>query len=298
VDNQLYIRVRGRVLGPYDEEKLQGLARRGQLSRMHELSPDGVNWVRATNYPELFVGEVAAIAVVETAVPTAQVFQSSPEANPAGQRSPPGQQVWHYTNAGVQRGPVDFANLQLLVAMGQVAPDDLVWNDGMTAWTPAGHVPGLIRQGANHVNVGPGEPANDRSLDPIPDYLAKSATSSRSWLTLLVILIGVYALLEAIGGMYLLILGARMQATSLVASGVFSLMWAIDWAVGAYLLNAYNSRLASLQYKKNARVLEKSLDTLRPIWIYACINLIVMLAFIAFVAVWAFAVGVTFPRFQ
>ena len=54
MDNQHYIRIRGRVLGPYDQEKLQTLARRGQLSRMHELSPDGISWVRASSYPELF----------------------------------------------------------------------------------------------------------------------------------------------------------------------------------------------------------------------------------------------------
>ncbi len=86
MENQLYIRVRGRVLGPYDEEKLQGLARRGQLSRMHELSQDGVNWVRATNYPELFVGEVAAIAVVETAVPTARYFKARRRQLPSARR--------------------------------------------------------------------------------------------------------------------------------------------------------------------------------------------------------------------
>ena len=59
MENQLYIRMRGRVLGPYDQEKLQSLARRGQLSRMHELSQDATNWVRASTYPELFVVEDA-----------------------------------------------------------------------------------------------------------------------------------------------------------------------------------------------------------------------------------------------
>ncbi|MFZ1010708.1 MAG: NINE protein, partial [Candidatus Sulfotelmatobacter sp.] len=56
MESPLYIRVRGRVLGPYKLEKLKGLARRGQLSRMHELSTDGISWVRASNYPELFTG--------------------------------------------------------------------------------------------------------------------------------------------------------------------------------------------------------------------------------------------------
>jgi S1-C subfamily serine protease len=54
MDNQLYVRIRGKVTGPYDQEKLRWLARRGQLSRAHELSQDTTHWVRASTYPELF----------------------------------------------------------------------------------------------------------------------------------------------------------------------------------------------------------------------------------------------------
>ena len=57
MENQLYVRIRGRILGPYDQDKLQSLARRGQLSRLHEVSQDATNWVRASTYPELFVGK-------------------------------------------------------------------------------------------------------------------------------------------------------------------------------------------------------------------------------------------------
>src|SRR3954466_13665047 len=58
METRLYMRVRGRVLGPYEPEKLQALVRRGQLSRLHELSTDGVTWERASNYPELFTTNV------------------------------------------------------------------------------------------------------------------------------------------------------------------------------------------------------------------------------------------------
>ena len=67
MDTQLYIRVRGRVLGPYDQEKLQSLARRGQLSRMHEISEDATNWVHASAYPQLFVVDDHSAAVVAQA---------------------------------------------------------------------------------------------------------------------------------------------------------------------------------------------------------------------------------------
>lgn len=57
MENQLYIRIRGRVYGPYDQEKLQLLALRGQFGRIHEVSQDGVDWLSASTYGELFRGE-------------------------------------------------------------------------------------------------------------------------------------------------------------------------------------------------------------------------------------------------
>ena len=42
----LYIRVLGRVKGPFEWEKLRILVKRGQLSRIHEVSVDGQAWVK------------------------------------------------------------------------------------------------------------------------------------------------------------------------------------------------------------------------------------------------------------
>ena len=91
MDNQLYVRIRGRVLGPYDQEKLQSLARRGQLSRMHELSQDATNWVRASTYPELFVSEGHSVASAAQ-----EASGQRPESNHAGGMPLPasGRQCW------------------------------------------------------------------------------------------------------------------------------------------------------------------------------------------------------------
>lgn len=66
MENQLYIRIRGKILGPYNQEKLQSLSRRGQLSRLHEVSQDAANWVRASTYPELFLVEALPGAVLRS----------------------------------------------------------------------------------------------------------------------------------------------------------------------------------------------------------------------------------------
>src|SRR5690242_12141571 len=52
---QYYIRVRGRVLGPFDLEKLKSLRSRGQFSRIHEISTDGQMWSPASTIDHLLV---------------------------------------------------------------------------------------------------------------------------------------------------------------------------------------------------------------------------------------------------
>jgi hypothetical protein len=296
MDNSLYIRVRGRVLGPYDQEKLQSLARRGQLSRMHELSVDGASWVRASNYPELFTGSPVEMPTdhriasdsAATGVATAATAPA------AAQTAGPTSGRWHYTSAGVQRGPVDFANLQLLCASGQITPDDLVWSDGMPAWIPASQIPGLVRTTATAAATFDG--ASDRTdTGGLPDRVYRAAYSSKPWVLFIAIATSVFAALQAIGGMWLLIMGARARSESGVISGIISLVAALDGAVGVYLLYAYVSRMNSLQYSPKPVVLEKVHDAVRGYWIYLAINLIAAITLFGFFVIVVFAGLVTFP---
>ncbi len=52
--------------------------------------------------------------------------------------------TWHYVQNGLTLGPISWEQLQQLVAAGAVAPNDLVWQDGMAAWAPAATIPGLV----------------------------------------------------------------------------------------------------------------------------------------------------------
>jgi hypothetical protein len=52
---------------------------------------------------------------------------------------------WHYTlNGQPAATPVSAAQLKQLAASGQLKPTDLVWQDGMLEWAPAGSVKGLF----------------------------------------------------------------------------------------------------------------------------------------------------------
>lgn len=51
---------------------------------------------------------------------------------------------WYYTRTGERYGPVTTEELKQLVSTGELVPADLVWNEGMAAWTPISKVRGLL----------------------------------------------------------------------------------------------------------------------------------------------------------
>ena len=310
MDTQLYLRVRGRVLGPYDQEKLQSLVRRGQLSRMHEVSTDGTHWVRASTYAELFVGAPVKLVAPEMAVgsppPPQQAgvasggysVEEAESPSPASAPPPVPPQAgrrWYYENAGAECGPVEEAELRQLLATGQIGRDSVVWHDGMSQWVAATQVPGLISAAVLPVAVRH-EVDSPRDADVLAESLCKVASASRPWVGFLTITAFVYAGLCLLIGLFALVGGADRGIPPMVAMGLF---WIIDSAVvaaGGILLANYSSRLSSLGYGKSSKVLENALDRLRVFWMYVSIVLIVILAFLVFFAIWVFAVGVSVAR--
>ncbi len=294
-DVQFYIRIRGTVLGPYDQEKLQALARRGQLSRMHEISPDGVTWSRAANFPDLFAraaerpgGEAESVAVAAQAQPVpAEMRVASPSAPPS--------RKWFYNLHGTEHGPIDLATLQQLLATGQLDSDDMIWGEHMPAWLPAKHVPEL----ATVVHIQVAEPRKSEGLststDQIPVSLCRVAVAARPWVLFLAITAFVMAALLLFGGMGMLIRGAHLHLSPVVASGLFSLIEAVVAAVAGMYLASYASYLYRLQHSHASIVLEKALEVLCHFWIYLAVVFIVCLTLLLLGIIVIISTGVSFP---
>lgn len=69
---------------------------------------------------------------------------------------------WHLGREGQQSGPFTSQQLKEMAASGQLQPDDLVWKEGLSEWTPAHHIRGLFRKTA----------ANRREKPPSEEVLA------------------------------------------------------------------------------------------------------------------------------
>ena len=156
-----YVRVRGRVQGPFSVEQLRVFIQKGQLSRIHEISQDQQSWSKVADFPELFAApmvEQAPTAAAgysqpdvyqqpQYAAPQPQYQSPQPQYPGAGypQQSAPSaaEPQWHYSQHGSQMGPVPQSTLQQMLATGQLSPETQVWTQGMGDWARARQVPQL-----------------------------------------------------------------------------------------------------------------------------------------------------------
>ena len=141
-----YIRVRGRVLGPYTVKQLHTLRTRGQFGQSNEISTDGKSWEPASSVESLF--EPARRASKRTSDEPAAVASDDPvkvvtSADRSVEKRGDGQRDdtnWHYSVGGEQIGPVSLTVLKELLRGGRLSLADFVWMEGMSEWRPAAEV--------------------------------------------------------------------------------------------------------------------------------------------------------------
>ncbi len=162
-EDQVYIRFKGKVLGPLTFHKIQDLARRGQITRMHDLSSDGVNWVKAEEFGNVFSqARSPGSDAPREEVPAAQDHGNSTQALPksplnATKGAPlldgtgtnkkellprpgesPDQTIqWYAHLNGANQGPLSSSNLEAAVKTEQITRETLIWRAGFDDWKPA-----------------------------------------------------------------------------------------------------------------------------------------------------------------
>jgi GYF domain 2 len=123
-DRQSYfVRFRGRVSGPFNLERLRGMAYAGQISPIHEVSVDRATWTPASDVAGL-------LPAAPEPAPDRQSTGAPAETNPSQDR-------WYYLDAdGNRTGPISRRQLIDLYDQGQVDDGTAVWSKGTAEWVP------------------------------------------------------------------------------------------------------------------------------------------------------------------
>lgn len=116
------------MLGPLTSEKTAELIRRGQITRLHELSPDGLQWSKAEEFREFYPK-----ANARREAPVKEATQEST----ASTKEPVEAEKWYAHVDDQNAGPVDEDGIRLWISNGRLKHDTLVWKQGMAEWLAA-----------------------------------------------------------------------------------------------------------------------------------------------------------------
>ncbi|MGL6195542.1 MAG: DUF4339 domain-containing protein [Thermoguttaceae bacterium] len=132
----MFVRIRGKVVGPLDESKVRELVRQGKISRASEVSTDGENWSRAGENPALsaLFAPQSRDAVQE---PTSfESLLAKEKVVPLAEQDEDESKIWFYSVDGrVGFGPHTRSEIGTLIRQGTLSADGLVWRQGEMADT-------------------------------------------------------------------------------------------------------------------------------------------------------------------
>ncbi|MEY4566158.1 MAG: hypothetical protein RLY14_1128 [Planctomycetota bacterium] len=275
---KVYLRFRGRTLGPFTSAKADEMLQRGQITRLHEVSADGSSWTRAEEYYRSFFNRSQAATVVEKE-------SKKEEEKPKEHEEPSGDQ-WYAYFANQKQGPMSLVVLQQHVLSGSVNRDTLVWRTGLADWQPAVIVlPALFPKNMPPKDEEQQSGGRNARQGELSKELVQSFIRPRNWIMLIAsfwIVLTISAIL-GLGFQFVVALRAPVPgpAAAFLATG-FALAILVQGALlycGILLLN-YGQSLTQLKYQRSELNLIKSGNALGRF--FAATGVIVLISIVGF----------------
>ena len=293
-DQTFYVKIRGRVLGPFPPRRLAQMAKQGQLSRVHQLSADGSTWNRADNYPEFFDSDGSQGAQ------TQQANQQSQEASPGGSAANPPQAAavdWHYGINGNSAGPVPKSKIIEMIQSQSLSAEDLLWNKEMDNWLPVDRLPEfgayLVKSSgvANEaLNVVSQQSAGKVDLTET----ARLLKSQSPWVMFISILLYVSAACLFLLFLFSLVKGGQERDPQLIGVGIGFLVLLVVFLVAAIFLSRFVSGINRFNNSRQVSDLNQSFSWLYRFWLLISIVLIIWLFLVFVVVIYIFSIGGVF----
>jgi uncharacterized membrane protein YhaH (DUF805 family) len=133
---QHYIRIRGKVFGPFGEDQLKEMKTKGKLSRTSEVSENKVDWFPAENLEFLFPPMPASSQPAPSQTTSSGASTSNPSPVNSGTANvvPSEPAIWFYSVNGTEGfGPVTQTTIVQMVQSGTLRGESLVWQQGQSA---------------------------------------------------------------------------------------------------------------------------------------------------------------------
>lgn len=153
-EKRYYVRVRGKVMGPFATSQLQSLRDRGQFRSFHEVSEDRQNWGNAARLPGMFSSDAS------------QFDGDDADDRPVKPAPEPPADAWFYVDSsGRQSGPVGFGALQMMRNNGSLNNESMIWKEGWPEWRQIASVmPAPVQKGNESPSL--------NILDSLPLFLS------------------------------------------------------------------------------------------------------------------------------
>lgn len=310
-DDKIYVRFRGRTVGPLTSQKIQDMIRRGQITRLHELSDDGSSWSRADEFRDFFATMRAEITKnlgpLSTNVPhpaTAAAMEPAVGSflNPQPTVEP--QVEWYAHVDDEHQGPMTLDVMRQWKESGRVQGNTLVWRTGLETWLPAKKaLPDLFASVPSQpVSPAPkeadsSEVADQRSSTGLTQ-LAVEMDRRRGWATIFGIIWIILPCLMIVGHSMTLLVAAseRSEAQSMtpkLISGILGIAFAVTLLIAAVLLLRYCGKVRAFAIQQNDSAALEAAQRLSAFWSFAGIASLVWLVVVTVTLIILVSLGVS-----
>jgi hypothetical protein len=188
-NDRIYIRFKGRVLGPITNEKVLDMVKRGQITKQHELSPDGANWRLASEYEEYFPAPVSKSSAQANSKGSDKAQGAGNQQVSASNQGAEGSKEWYAHFEDANQGPVDEIGLKAWISAGKVTTKTMLWKSGMSEWMEAETLrpEWFARNIAKAARAAQPASNGDQQSDMTLLSLSPIAVQSRGWIQMVAI---------------------------------------------------------------------------------------------------------------
>ena len=268
--DRVYIRFKGRVLGPLTQEKTMDMVKRGQITRQHELSTDSVAWRAAGDFEEFFPKQTSSAKSQAEAIKKDELKVKEPA-----------EIEWYANFDGANQGPINEAGLKKWIAMGKVDSSTLLWRAGMANWTEGGVLMpecfsgsdnrAASRKGRVEAVIANTGSASDSSSGDDLSGLTGLPLRTYGWVMFLAILGMILGVLGIIGSSisFVYIASSPVSGPPKAMAVIVSLSVIVAWSMFFYisfLLLMYGNKVSVLRFRATEQALADAFRALNRFW--------------------------------